>query len=41
MKEEKKIFGERRRQLILQWLKESEAPLTGLSWQRKRTSAAK
>ncbi|MED3722927.1 transcription repressor NadR, partial [Geobacillus stearothermophilus] len=29
MKEEKKILGERRRQLILQWLKESEAPLTG------------
>ncbi|BBW95435.1 transcription repressor NadR [Geobacillus icigianus] len=29
MKEEKKVFGEARRQLILQWLKESEAPLTG------------
>jgi hypothetical protein len=29
VKEEKKILGEARRQLILQWLKESETPLTG------------
>lgn len=29
MKEEKKILGEQRRQLILQWLKESGQPLTG------------
>ncbi|MCL6587322.1 MAG: transcription repressor NadR [Anoxybacillus sp.] len=29
MKEEKKIFGEERRQCILQWLKESNEPLTG------------
>ncbi|MBA2873641.1 transcription repressor NadR [Thermaerobacillus caldiproteolyticus] len=29
MKEEKKILGEQRRKLILQWLKESEQPLTG------------
>jgi uncharacterized protein len=29
MKDEKKILGEERRQLILQWLKESSKPLTG------------
>ncbi|WP_184317913.1 transcription repressor NadR [Geobacillus subterraneus] len=29
VKEEKKILGETRRQLILQWLKESGTPLTG------------
>ncbi|WP_044894658.1 transcription repressor NadR [Bacillus alveayuensis] len=29
MKDEKKILGEERRQLILQWLKESSEPLTG------------
>ncbi|WP_445612785.1 transcription repressor NadR [Geobacillus sp. YF-1] len=29
MKEDKKVFGEARRQLILQWLKESTTPLTG------------
>ncbi|MBA2871597.1 hypothetical protein HNQ85_001872 [Anoxybacillus calidus] len=29
MKDEKKILGEERRQLILQWLKESREPLTG------------
>jgi uncharacterized protein len=29
LKEEKKILGEQRRQLILQWLKESKRPITG------------
>ncbi|WP_027407948.1 transcription repressor NadR [Anoxybacteroides tepidamans] len=29
MKEEKKILGEQRRTLILEWLKESKRPLTG------------
>lgn len=29
MKEEKKVLGEQRRHLILEWLKESEQPLTG------------